>query len=133
MEEIWKICVCGIIKRGDKFLIIKRTSDNTNESGFWEFPSGKIEFGENLNDGLLRELSEEIGINLSKVNKKLIGTSEYLIEKKGQKRYTIQLNYLIEIKEEPKIKLSNEHTEFAWVKRDDKRMDDFLKEILKYA
>ncbi len=133
MEEVWKICVCGIIKKENKFLIIKRISDDTSESGFWEFPSGKVEFGESINEGLLRELLEEVGIDFSKIEKRLIGTSEYIIEKKNQKRYTVQLNYLIEVKKELKIKISGEHTEFAWVNKEDKRIDAFLKEIIKNA
>ena len=130
-NKIWKICICGVIKKGDKYLIVKRSSDDSNMAGFWEFPSGKVDFGESLNEALSRELLEEVGVSFSEKETKLIGTSEYTIEKKNETRYSIQVNYLIEISEEPEIKLSEEHISFEWVRKDDEKLDDFLKKIIK--
>ncbi|MCK5449861.1 NUDIX domain-containing protein [Candidatus Pacearchaeota archaeon] len=130
-NKIWKICICGVIKKGDKYLIVKRKSDDLNKAGFWEFPSGKVDFGESLNEALSRELLEEIGNSFSEKETKLIGTSEYTIEKEDNVRYTVQINYLIEIDETPEIKLSEEHVAFEWVDKEDERLDDFLKEIIK--
>jgi len=130
-NRIWKICICGVIKNKDKYLIVKRDSNDPNMAGFWEFPSGKVDFGESLNEALSRELLEEIGVSFSEKETKLIGTSEYTIEKKDETRYSIQVNYLIEIDEIPEIKLSEEHVSFEWVNRDDEKLDDFLKKIIK--
>jgi len=130
-NKIWKICICGVIKKGSKYLIVKRRSDDPNKAGFWEFPSGKVEFGESLNEALFRELLEEIGVNFSEKEIKLIGTSEYIISKEDTIRYTVQINYLIEIDEIPEIKLSEEHVALDWVEESDERLDDFLKKILK--
>ena len=35
-----------------------------NERGCWEFPGGRVEFGETLQDALLREFQEEYGIDI---------------------------------------------------------------------
>ena len=130
-NQIWKVCICGVIKNDDKYLIVKRKSDDPNKAGFWEFPSGKVDFGESLNEALSRELLEEVGDDFPEEEIKLIGTSEYTIEKEDVKRYTIQINYLIEVNEAPEIELSEEHVDFDWVEETDERLDDFLQKIIK--
>ena len=54
----------GIIYRGDgRFLITKRPL-NGLLGGLWEFPGGKQEDGESLEDSLRREIMEELGIDI---------------------------------------------------------------------
>ncbi len=45
-------------------LIAQRPEDKTL-AGLWEFPGGKIEDGERLEQTLIRELKEELGITVS--------------------------------------------------------------------
>ena len=49
----------------DKVLISKR-SINQHLSGYWEFPGGKVEYNEDVNTALKRELFEELGITVIK-------------------------------------------------------------------
>lgn len=44
-----------------KFLLHKRSTNCRDEQGCWDFGGGKLEFGETLVEGLLRELREEYG------------------------------------------------------------------------
>ena len=53
--------VAGVIRRDGLFLITQRLPDDTL-GGYWEFPGGKVEPGEELTDALRRELREELGI-----------------------------------------------------------------------
>jgi mutator protein MutT len=54
--------VAGVIRREDgRILITQRLADDTL-GGYWEFPGGKVEPGEELVPALQRELREEIGI-----------------------------------------------------------------------
>ena len=53
--------VAGILVRGDEILICQRTRHQSKPLK-WEFPGGKIEFGEQPRDALRRELEEELGI-----------------------------------------------------------------------
>lgn len=58
--------VVGVIEHPEsgKILIAKRKA-NQHLSGFWEFPGGKINANELATDALNRELSEELGIEVS--------------------------------------------------------------------
>jgi len=51
----------AIIRNGDKFLVAKRPKGKAFE-GKWEFPGGKIEQDESVEDCLIREIHEEFGI-----------------------------------------------------------------------
>jgi mutator protein MutT len=51
----------AIVTRGGKILVCQRKDDDTF-GGFWEFPGGKQETGETLEECLARELREELNI-----------------------------------------------------------------------
>ncbi len=55
----------GIVQRADgRFLLTSRPAGKAYP-GYWEFPGGKIEPGETLEQALQRELQEEIGITIA--------------------------------------------------------------------
>lgn len=54
--------VAGLIRKNGAFLICQRRRDGTFPLK-WEFPGGKVEPGETLEESLVRELQEELGIN----------------------------------------------------------------------
>jgi len=60
MKEPIKV-VCGIIFRNNQVLICRRKVAGSL-GGFWEFPGGKIEYGETPEECLKRELREELGL-----------------------------------------------------------------------
>lgn len=53
----------GLIRKDDKYLIAKRRK-GSHLAGYWEFPGGKLEQGESLQDCLEREIEEELGIKI---------------------------------------------------------------------
>jgi 8-oxo-dGTP diphosphatase len=56
--------VCGILIWNDKVLIGKRLGSNTIYPSKWEFPGGKIEEGETIDEALIREFKEELDIDV---------------------------------------------------------------------
>lgn len=54
----------GVLIRADgKFLITSRP-EGKPYAGYWEFPGGKLEVGETVEQALQRELDEELGIHI---------------------------------------------------------------------
>lgn len=65
--------VAAIIKKDDKILIAQRLKGEF--AGQWEFPGGKIEEGEHPEEALIREIMEEMELEIS-INEYLM-TAEY--------------------------------------------------------
>ncbi len=65
--------VAAIIKNDDKIFTTQRGYGDFK--GFWEFPGGKIEAGETPQQALIREIKEELDIDI-KVGE-LVTTVEY--------------------------------------------------------
>ncbi len=56
--------VVGIIREQDRYLIQKRPETGLL-AGLWEFPGGKVEPGESLEQALYREIREELGVEVA--------------------------------------------------------------------
>ena len=69
------IHVCAaVIKIDGKYLITSRPPGK-HLAGQWEFPGGKVDLGESSHDCLVRELREELGVNI--VPLEIIYTMKY--------------------------------------------------------
>ena len=126
-----EIIVTGILKCDDLFLIIKRSINDDFYPGFWEFPGGHLEDGETLNEALKRELEEEIGYTLDSIP---IITNYFDEVKTFENKlvHNLEIDFIITVdKTKLNIKLSNEHSEYKWVKKDSKYLDKFIKNKLK--
>ena len=62
MNKITEVAA-AVIERGGDFLLAQRP-EGKPYSGYWEFPGGKIEAGEDPRAALVRELREELGIEV---------------------------------------------------------------------
>jgi len=83
-----------------------------NNAGKWEFPGGKIDEGESFYEAMRREIKEETGLEVS--FQRVVGALE--IEMPDFKVAQIMLEANTGSNE---IHLSNEHSEYAWVKPQD--------------
>lgn len=56
--------VAALIRRGDKFMVCQRPMHKARGL-LWEFVGGKVESGESMEDALVRECKEELGVTVS--------------------------------------------------------------------
>ena len=61
------VAACALINE-DGALLIARRPAGRSLAGLWEFPGGKVEAGEEPEDALVRELREELGIEVTKTD-----------------------------------------------------------------
>jgi A/G-specific adenine glycosylase len=100
------IVTAAVLKRGGKILLARRPSKGLL-GGMWEFPGGKMEPGESLEACLVREIREELGVEIR------VSTAVG-VYKHAYTHFRITLHaFLCEIAEgEPK---ALEAAELAWV------------------
>ena len=56
--------VVAVIRRKNLYLVAQRRAGDSF-GGLWEFPGGKLHAGEALEEGLVREIQEELGIRIA--------------------------------------------------------------------
>lgn len=54
----------AVIRNDDGKIFITRRPDHVHQGGLWEFPGGKVENDESVQDALRREIQEEVGIQI---------------------------------------------------------------------
>lgn len=60
--------VIGVLRRGDELLAIRRAA-GIAKGGCWCFPGGHLEYGETSRMAVVRELREELGIDVEPVRR----------------------------------------------------------------
>ncbi|MGI0105194.1 (deoxy)nucleoside triphosphate pyrophosphohydrolase [Salinimicrobium sp. WS361] len=115
------IVTCAIIEQDQKVLCAQR-SQNMALPLKWEFPGGKVEKGEDLEDCLKREIEEELGVEIE-IKERLPSNIHIYSDEKSIKlipfRCSLQ-TFEINLKEHLKIEWvsSSELTQFDWAKAD---------------
>ncbi|MDQ3008087.1 MAG: NUDIX domain-containing protein [bacterium] len=83
-----------------------------NEQGRWEIPGGAVEFGETLEAALIREILEEIGVEIE--IKQLLHVSTHLLP--AEKQHWVSPTYLCHIKSgQPRRCEPDKCQELRWV------------------
>ena len=102
--------VCGIIKDDEKYFVCRRKPEKS-QGGYWEFPGGKIEPHESSQVALIRELEEELKMEVEILDH--IGTSMFTYEK-----FNCELQgFLCSLKSYEGF--LSDHDEFAWVGKEE--------------
>ena len=86
-----KLVTAAIIRDGENILVVRR-GPKEKLAGFWEFPGGKVEHPETLQECLERELFEELDI-ATKVTD-VIAVSDYTYENGAIKLVALEAEIL---------------------------------------
>ena len=97
-----------------EILLLKRSTASKYGPGLWGFPAGHLEEGESPEQCASRELSEEIGENIS------VELIRHLAPVRDEITGNINEFYLFHLRwMGGEIRLNHEHTDYAWVNRHD--------------
>lgn len=110
--------VAAIIKTGDTILATQRGYGDLKDG--WEFPGGKIEPGEAYDAALIREIKEELDVDIV-VNEHVI-----TIDYKGYEKFDLTMHcYLCSLANDSNITLV-EHEAAKWLSKDSLYSVDWL-------
>ncbi len=128
------ITVDGILMRDKKILLIKRK--NEPFKGKWALPGGFVEYGEKVEDAVIREFREEVGIK-AKI-KKLLGV--YSDPSRDPRGHTISIVFILDAKGTPKAGDDAIDAKFFDIDKlpplafdHDKIIEDAVREIKKHS
>jgi len=95
-----------VIFNKDRILVLKR------KNGFWEFPGGGVEWGEDPQKAALRETKEETGLSVHNLSFLTVTSAAY--EKDGDQKHSIYVVYKAD-SDNDDVQLTDEHTEHRWL------------------
>ena len=97
--------------------------------GVWDFPGGRVDVSESLEDSLFRELGEEVGFDTDTIESlKQFGVflAEY------SKKRVLTLGYVAQVSSSQDIVLSSEHSEYRWVTAEEVAKGEEFGDMAKY-
>jgi len=120
-EHLTNIVVVALIHRDKKILIARRSVTKSTFAGRFECIGGHLDPNEKLEEGLKREVQEEIGCEI--VVGQLVDAFTYISED----TFKVELAYLCQLADGQEPKLNpDDHSEFKWIRSDE--IDQFEKE-----
>lgn len=137
-KELHRVTATAIIRKDDKYLIVKRNTDRKSFPGRWGLPGGALETDDYINtpkttsrhwyfvldSSLRREIKEEVALEVDKLNYLLDLT---FIQPDGIPEFV--LSYYCDWKS-GEVKLNEENTDYQWVTAEEAKNYDLIEGIL---
>ncbi len=108
----------GLVQFENKYLFIRRHHEDSYSPDKWEMPGGKLDNGETIEENLIRECFEELGLNLKLIRTDFAVVNEIGITGKYEGILAITILGLLS-STSSSVKISKEHTEHKWLTLDE--------------
>lgn len=123
-----RIIVHTLIKVDNKYLVTKRSKNESTYPEYWDIPGGLVEYSELPKDAVIRETKEEVNLNIIPTN--VIHEDSNLDVEKDM--IFIRLVYLCELNDDiNNIKLDyDEHSEYRFIESLDELKGELISPFL---
>ncbi|QQG50744.1 MAG: reverse transcriptase-like protein [Candidatus Saccharibacteria bacterium] len=116
-----RIAVRAIIRKDDKTLLLRRSTGRPSILGKYELPGGKLEYGEQPEDALLRYVRETADLTIQTTQ--LFDVLTYIDHDDRDTQYVFIL-YLVSLGAGSKVVLGQDYDHYFWKKMSDIQQDD---------
>ena len=111
-KQYQKVNVGGFLLLDNKLLVIRRSQKESFMPGYYELPGGKVNFGEDPKDDIIREFFEESNLKI----KVLDPFNTFADITENNNRHNIEIVYFVELTGNiDDLKLSDAHDDFKWI------------------
>lgn len=108
----------GVMIENDKGEVLCGLRQGSHGAGEWSFPGGHLEFGETLEESARREVREETGLELGKIE--LISLADEMRYIKSDRKHYVNIGFKGEyIGGEPQLLEPKKYKEWRWFKLDE--------------
>lgn len=105
-----------VVRNDDHILFLKRSERVGTYRGYWHIIGGYLdETGKAVEEKVLRELEEEVGIPRSAVERVSVGEPFEEFDPDVAKTWIIH-PVLVDVRGDPSVRLDWEHTEYRWIR-----------------
>lgn len=105
---------CWVINENDDVLLLRRPETSTDPF-YWQPITGAIESGESAEEACIRELKEEVSINL-RVDEIIKLESDIKVYLEAHDLLVMKTLFMTRrISNQTKVLISDEHDEFKWI------------------
>lgn len=116
------------VKSKDKILLLKRSDKVRTYKRRWNTVAGYLDEIRPIREKIIEELRDEIGINENNVKSINIKDSYKIKDKEIDKTWIVH-PALVELKNKIELKLDWEHTEYKWIKVEELKNFDTVKDL----
>lgn len=106
------------VKCKNKILLLKRSNRVNDYQGKWNAVAGYLDEMIPVEEKVLEEIEEELGVDKKWILSIRIGKPYEIIDSDINKTWIVN-PVIVELKEFPQITLNFEHTEFKWIRKDE--------------
>jgi 8-oxo-dGTP diphosphatase len=107
-----------------RYLLLRRSAAKDVGAGSWECPTGRVDQGESIEEGLIREVWEELQVEARP--QFILGTTHFYRGEQTLENELVSVLYACTIDDPAAVRTGPEHDEARWMTRGEIR--DFLPE-----
>lgn len=126
MEQKQITVFCGLVIHDKKVLMLQRFEEECKDAHLkWEFPGGKVDFGETPEEAIVREVFEEAGVKVE-VQKMLPFTQTSYWDYDWGQQQTLCFVYLCKFISQQKVKKDHHVNDIQWIEMENVKNLDSL-------
>lgn len=126
-----RIRVVGIVREGDSILLLKKVQNRAEEVPAWEIMTGKIRFGEQPEEALVRSFYEYLGVEVSGL--KLIDVVTFVGLTESSQMENLYIVFEVTLPKDANLAPTDRYTAFKFLKKTELsmvRLDDATMSVI---